>query len=359
MRLRKQAVVVAVAALLSGVAIAAGCSLVTSYEGFTPTAGALPCPKSIPPRNPSAPGGGNKTLVGTMNFVRFFAQGDASDLGYDLDNLCTCPGRGACRSKKEAFGGPCDLPAGSGADNSIGQILKVLYPSARNEDLIPSIQAGRFGVVVRIQGWNGLRDDADVAVSLFNAVGVNGKSDGTGRATFDGNDGMIVDRSSLLAAVDFGSKYYDTSAYVTGGLLVAKLDFDFRLEIPNALIDASSVSSVPLRPAFFIGRIQPVGEGGLKMTDAQLVGRIPAKDVFGQLSGIGLCQDSGFYEPVKQQTCEAMDLPTDPAQTGKDVACDALSFAIGVSIVPAKLGGIGDAPPAARLCGDEATDDCR
>ena len=355
---RKEALVLAVVALMATTGIAAGCSLITSYDGFASSSTApLGCGKEIPAQPPASTGGGDKTFVGTMSFIRFIDQDDASTLGYDLDKLCTCPGKQACHSLQGA-GKPCDVPAGTGVDNAGGAVLNQLNFGAGGDALTEKLRRGRSGLVVQIKNFNGARDDADVTVSLYNVVGVNGKTDGTGVADFKGSDEMIVADDSLLNVDTLGPKYTDLSAYVADGVLVASLDFPLRLEIPNPVIDASSIVFVPMKTGHLIGKIETVGASGLRMTDAQFVGRITQAGIFEQLGRLGVCQDGGAFAGIKESTCLALDLPTAPAMDGKDQACDALSLAIGVVVSPARLAGHAPVVDPPSLCGQEPAATC-
>src|SRR5687767_1679992 len=107
--------VLAFAAVLLSAGLA--CSLVTTYDGFTPPGGAPVCGRRIPARPLNAPPGGTGDLYGAASYLHFLDRPDAAPLGFDLDGLCTCPDRAACRSTKAAREGPCD-PPGTGIDNA-------------------------------------------------------------------------------------------------------------------------------------------------------------------------------------------------------------------------------------------------
>ncbi|HSO41200.1 MAG TPA: hypothetical protein VLT33_52095, partial [Labilithrix sp.] len=204
--MRKRALGRAAVGAASIVAIAAGCSLVTSYDGFAPDGEA--CGKRIPDR-PTAKGtGSGGELVGAMSGLRFLSSPGAPPLGYDIDKLCTCPGKRACSNAK-ATDQQCDI-ANTGIDNAAGQILNVLYPPQADARLQASLGSGENGLAVRVQGWDGTPDDPDVKVSIDNVVGLKSATEGGAAAKFDGNDEFIVDEGSLLNIADLGSKYFDT-----------------------------------------------------------------------------------------------------------------------------------------------------
>jgi hypothetical protein len=353
---RRRRLACAAGALIgTALALAAGCSLVTSYDGFTPEGPT--CGKRVPDRPGATGGAAGGNLFGAMTAVRFLEPAGAPPLGYDLDKLCTCPDRRACKNPK-AVDQQCDVP-GTGIDNAAGGILNVLFPPQADALLQDTLRHGRSGIMIRVQGWDGSPDDSDVSVSVFNIVGLKGDEDGGAPATFDGgNDEFIVDDASLLNAMNLGSRYFDTSAYVSNGMLVASLDYDFRLSVPTTP-DASAVVFVPLRVARLVGKIERVGTEGLRMTNAQLVGRVPVADIFAQLANIGLCRDNPMFPTVKASTCAALDLPAKPANDGRDVGCDALSIAISITAGPAKIGGHAAAAGAQSPCGEQTPETCQ
>lgn len=338
-------------------AVAAGCSLVTSYDGFAPAADSCPA-KRVPATPTNRASGSGDERFGAMSAMHFLSAEGASPLGYDLDNRCTCPAKRACTNAK-ATDDQCDV-ANVGIDNAAGELLDLLFPPQADGLLQQALMLGLNGLLVRIQGWDGSADDADVAVSLYNVVGVKGVEGGAG-ARFDGNDEFIVDDRSLLAGSYPGSNYTDTSAFVAKGILVASFDFDFRLAVPN-IQDAAvppGVAEIPFTSAHLVGKIEKVGTAGIRMVDAQMVGRLPVDRIFAQLPHVGLCSDGGQFAQVKAKTCSVLDLPANPASDGKNIACDALSFAMGASISPAKLGGHGPAPPSTSPCAEIVGERCQ
>ena len=329
-------------------AVAAGCSLVTSYEGFA-SADGCPAAKRIPATPTNRASGSGDERIGAMSALHFLSPEGTTPLGYDLDNLCTCPAKRACSNPK-ATNNQCDV-GNTGIDSAAGELLNSLFPPQYDALLQQALKLGLNGLVVRVQGWDGSADDGDVAVSVYNVVGVKGAEGGAG-ANFDGNDEFVVDDRSILAGSYPGSLYTDTSAFVSKGILVASFDFDFRLAVPN-IQDAAvapGVAEIPFTSAHLVGKIEKVGTAGLRMVDAQMVGRLPVDRIFSQLPHVGLCGDSALFAQVKNKACEVLDLPTSPASDGKNVPCDALSFALGATISPAKLGGHGPAPPSTSPC---------
>jgi hypothetical protein len=342
-------------------ALAAGCSLVTSYDGFTPDG--PPCGKRFP-NPPAAAGKTGAEAIGFTTSLQFLDDPDAGSgqqLGYDLDNLCTCPDLGARSCTNANAGGDqqCDVP-NTGIDNAAGSVLGVLFPPNANARLLDSLRHGTNGLVIRVQDWDTTLNDGEVKVSVFNVAGLKGDADGGTGAKLDGTDEFVVDEGSLLNVTDLGPKYFSTSAYVSGGILVAALDLDLRFEVPSPNSIAGAVVFIPLRFAHLVGKITRVGTDGLKLTEAQLVGRVPIADTFAQIANLGLCQADPPFADIKKRTCAAFDLPSAPvAGSGRSTQpCNALSFAIGLTVGPAKLGGSAPTRGASTRCGQEPAVRC-
>jgi hypothetical protein len=339
-------------------ALAAGCSVVTSYDGYTPDG--PPCGKRFPDPPAASAGKTGPERLGMLTFLQFLDQPNTERLGYDLDNLCTCPDVDArpCRNPNAGGDLQCDFE-NTGIDNAAGSILSVLFPPEANDRIQDTLRHGKNGLVVRVREWDGTADDASVNVAIFNVVGLKGDEDGAHPAKFDGNDELVVDEQSLLNVPDLGPKYFSASAYVTKGKLVAALpEYDFRIEVSTPL--GTNVVAIPLRQAHLVGTIQKVGTGGVRILDGQLVGRLPVEDIFRQISGIGLCRADPPFADIKKRTCAALDLPL-TTTTGRStkLTCNALSFAIGTKIEPAKIAGSLAVPITPSRCGEEPPERCQ
>ena len=323
-----------------GLACFAGCSIVTSYDGFYGIA--TSCGNRIPDRPSPGTGGAGGALVGISTAINFLSPDDAAPYGFDLDNLCSCPEKLGCVNA-HATESQCDL--GNGVDNAAGKALNQLFPVGADGRLQASLDAGEFGMGVRVIGWDGSSNDADVQVSLYNVADL-------ANGTFD------VDDDSLLNPADLGSKYVDTSAYVTNGVLVASFDFDLRLIVPGADAAAPSTVRIPLTSAHLVGKIERSGASGLRIGNAQLIGRIPTTRIFTEISALGLCANQAGFDSIKSSVCATLDVPTNPAQDGTNVNCDALSFAMGIVIGPATLGGHKPVASTPNPCGTQPAVSC-
>lgn len=332
-------------AVLAGAGAIVGCSLILTFPDYVGDGCAH---TRWPDRPTSAAPGGNRELVGAVKKMVFFTGADA---GFDLDGLCTCPDKPACKSPK----GPkenCDLPSGTGIDNVGGSFIKGLYPP--NDELQASLDQGKSGLVIRVQGFNGTPNDNDVVVSVYNVAALE-----VPPAKYDGADVYDVDTASILTPPS-GSKYIDPNAYISNGILVAQLELDIRLDVKgsSSLPPSADVVFLPLHQVKLVGRIEPVSGGGLKLTSATIAGRLTSTKALHEVGRLGLCQDGAAYQGAKFQTCQSADLAADHSEDGQDKACQAVSFTLQIDVVPAKLGQVVPARTAPDLCPGEPDDRC-
>lgn len=365
----------ALGAATAACAFVNGCSLITSFDGYggrDAEAADPSCPnrKLIPERPPATSKANEKTYVGaaaTIDFVKTkkdpSVQGGTAYNpipGFDLDEKCTV--------RDDTASSPCtprgasvvpDDP-GTGGDNGIGALLAQVLPSGiffqSQSDggvegfVTDGIARGTHGLVVRVKSYNGLQDDDDVQVELFNTVGVNGKSDGTGVAKFDGNDVFIFDGSNSPGGTDVPASS-DAHGFVRGGVLTATFE-EFSLQLRGTIVRDGGTSdltvAVPLKRAYLIGAIKITANLGLEMTNGTLTGRMPIDRLFTEVENFGVCLPPGASDDgVRQFVCQAADIGLTDDRRGK---CDALSFAYSVSIKPAKLGTAGSRAPAPPIC---------
>ncbi len=342
--------VIVAAAIVLGAGSGIACSLLTSFDGIAPRdrdgteldaeasvedAGNGGCAHVRWPEPPEAVADGPDLgeLTSALTEIRVFdpiVQGRPQ--GYDLDGLCTCPDRPACAGSKP--GAPCDTPA-TGVDNAGDGLFRILAQQGVSLDdtgLRTGIRKGQYGIVVRLGGYDGERDDPDVKVALFNAVAVNG--DG-GVPREDGTDRWLTDGESLLDG-RFPT-YFASKAYVRDGVLVAELlRLILRVRIPTGP-ETWSLLELDLRNAHLVARLGARTGTGIGLTEGRIAGRIPEAAMLMQAMRSGACRDSGLYEAIKPTVCAARDLPLDPSKDGRDLPCDSLSAAVGFTAGAALL----------------------
>ena len=339
------------AAVVVGASPIVACSLLTSFDDISPRAtesdaattdamgegggGEGGCAHVRWPDPPAATGAGADLgeLTSALIELRVFdpiVQGRPQ--GYDLDGLCTCPEAPACAGAKR--GEPCD-PANTGVDNAGDGLFRTLSQQGLSLDdtgLRTGIQKGQYGVIVRLSGYDGERNDPEVKVAVLNAVGVNG--DG-GMPREDGNDQWLADDESLLDG-RFPT-YFSSKAYVRDGVLVAELlRLILRLRVPTGGGNYTLVE-LDLRNSHLVARLGARVGKGIALSEGRIAGRVPVGALLNQAMRSGACRDSPIYEALKPTVCAARDLPLDPSKDGRDLPCDSLSAAVGFTSGPAAL----------------------
>ncbi len=336
----------------SAASLVVACSLITSFDGIGPqdrldaAAGdAAPdaepsdeagCRRTRWPDRPLGvdPGGDVGDLTAAVTQLRILdpaVQGKSQ--GFDLDGLCTCPDRPACAGNEPNK--PCDLDGGvDNASDSLFQLLAAQGVALDDTGLKIGLEAGQYGVVMRLSGYNGRPDDPEVNVAVYNAFGVNGEG---GVPRGDGTDSWTVDTESLLDS-RFPA-YFSNTAYVAGGVLVAPLTrLVLRARLP-VFQTTFALFDMDLRSAYVVAHLGArTAGGGVTLEDGRIAGRIPVSAVLAQAMRSGACQDSGVYQAIRPVVCAARDLPLDPAKDGRDEPCDSLSFGFGFVAAPALIG---------------------
>lgn len=356
-------------ALYPLLALTSACALLTSFDGFDepkarPADAAVDAPEAGPPaacahkRWPAPPdaGGSNELgdLFGAVRAMTLVSAGP-EPLGFDLDDLCSCPERVACTGARA--NAPCD-PRDSGIDNAATSLFSFFSAASGialdESGLRAGLDRGRFGLVFRVSAWNGEPDDPDVRIALFNAFDVNPGTDAGAR--FDGSDRWLLDVESI---VDGRIPVYpSTSAYVRGGVLVAALSRVLvKIRIPT-VEDRWLLIPVEMRDVHVSARIARSG-GGVELRGGELGGRMPSGSLLALAASAGVCPGTEGYRSLKPLLCDARDVPIDPSKDGDDGACEALSMGIGFEAAPAAIVAEAGKPSDFVPCADAGpADDC-
>jgi hypothetical protein len=358
MRLRFVSVPAAVALLC-----AAGCSVITSFDGFSGGSGdtdatvkdagtgeagvdAASGPTTeetlCSPRIPSPPGETPESMInanaGVVTAFRFNPlDGGCPQLGKNLDGIDSCDAGAACITSYNPASSCLGDYAG-GVDNA-GQVAlgTLLFSDTGALSNLPNdIAAQRTGFVLSLNNYGGELNNSSVNVGFLSDVGIG--ADG----------GTIVDQASVT-----GSGFHvvtQTQGYVTNGVLVAHFT-TVPMHFTTLLPDASAYPGMHgallnVTDAYIIGH--PVlGDGGLTMTDAQLVGRITAPDLVSALTAVYACVNAG-NAPV---FCPLLDLPASPQDDTTGLGyCEAISFAVGFDLAPTTIAGTAPATLPVDLC---------
>lgn len=280
---------------------------------------------------------------------------DGTNFGFNLDKTCTCPGPETCTRPPTAMKMACDkdgsIPSGVGADNAGVDIFRSFPDAGMLEKAFnDSLAMGIAGIMVQIQNYNGLKDDAQVRVSIYPLLKL--APDG-GAPKWDGSDSWVLDSNTIQNGV---SIYTVSDAWVANGVLVASMN------IP-VVIGSSAVSAVrvDLKNGYLVANLELNGSGAgatLKRMSGELGGRWNASDFLTTLGNVpdptnpnvNLCKTDITYEFIKRVICDARDI-TSSGTDNQGQPCDAVSLALGFEATPAAAGPMEPAPKPGPVCG--------
>ncbi len=317
------------------------------------------CPLQHWPERPSAddPSGGDVDLTFAVQTVEL-GLGDAGPApGFDLDGLCTCPDAPSCVGP----GPMCDRDGG--VDDGVADLLlslssfgKVVDPNRVNQ----YIAWGHNGMLLVLHHYNGTPNDRSVELAFFVSDGT--PLDDAGYhvpAKFDGTDVWTLNRSSILAGKGppFFPVFFDTTAYVAGGVLVARAEFPF---VISGLVNLTA----RVQSGVLVARI--VRDALPHLEDGVIAGRWATRDALTALAafddpfvdGGKLCGSSLTYQAVKPRICGSVDIAARPADDRTGARCDAFSLGFGFRAVAAVAGGLGPVLDGGFPCGVGYQDDC-
>jgi hypothetical protein len=299
------------------------------------------CNHAKEPAKPAAdPGGTDTTLTFAMR--QLVPNNEGTPFGLDLDGLCTCftevgakaPGPDACKRTTSA----CDDPQDTGLDNA-GAVLFKQIANQGGVNFIDvengHVAGGQIGLLIHIEGYNGLANDDAISVRFIRSAGISGGPN----------------PSQKDAWPDSSDSFPSTEAYVANKVLVARFD---EVEVPFVI---STPQPAKMKGAIVTGALAD----GNALPELVVAGRSNTGELVasvGQLevTGIGpLCQTMPFddrYRTFGGEACKVSDMPTDPAKTGDlNTPCDAMSFGVKMLMIPANLGSKASLSVGGDRCG--------
>jgi hypothetical protein len=309
------------------------------------------CLHAFPPDKPAITNaGGDLDLIFSIKQItlRNAADGGTRPVGWDIDKTCTCQGENdSCLEPAWAGIKHCDGP--DGRDNGfgnliseIGSMMKDFGEASWNDRL----HEGGWGLMFRIQGYNGLPDDDQVELDWyipdsFYAI-VNAQDGGKPAPKYDGTDVWPI-RSFCINNNDINQpKYVDTKAYVSSGTIVGML--------PEGVLESTGWMSMVLTDAYLTAKVVKVGSAW-ELQEGNIAAVWTLDDIFAQLgymtiSGIKLCADpkNQIYLAVKSMICKHTDIYR--SRGTPTTACDSLSLGLGFDAVPAMFGSV--TPPVQK-----------
>lgn len=298
------------------------------------------CLHAVPPDRP-APVGGSTGDVAIKVAIRSVEIGTENEpVGFDLDNLCTCPDQPSCQAPTGS--NTCDR-SDAGQDNASAEIFRALalqYDPIRqvNEGLAEGVARG---ILVYVDGYNGKPDDDSVAISILTSTGVV-----KAPPTFTAADEWKVDVSSLAFpdknSVLIGNLVAPT-AYVRDNTLVAYFERDFPLALDESF-------TLTLNPALITAKVVRDNNGAPTLSELTLAGHwsgdnilraVRGAKVLGKKDGGPICQDrtaASVVALISSIVCQNMDLPTQGASNQSP--CRVASFGLRAKLSPASFGSL-------------------
>lgn len=379
----------ALSALAAGLVVASypGCavydtSLLASADGGTSSQADYVCHSAVWPDRPPSDdndGGGNFTVVAAFNTIDIglsaAPEAGVPPYGYDLDGVCTCPGPPSCQQIKGATES-CDDDAGR--DHTAIELFSTLRSAASTgtAQIDEGLSAGQYSLLLVINGYNGQPDDSHVVVDFYVSNGLERDEDGgIPVPQFNGQDRWTIDPSTINGTMPI---FEDDTAYVSGGLVVAKLPG----QVPIVFGDRSFLGGARmfLSGTIVVGSLSPyqleseAGTAfGYALTKGTIAGRWPTSSLLATLATIPdtttkdggyLCGNSFAYTLIKEAVCYSADISQSELNDNQQPSlapCDAVSVGLQFTAVPAQLGSVLAEPPAPAGCeinGMPWTDHC-
>lgn len=373
---------------VSLVGTAFGCDV---YDADLLTNGTAQVP---PPPDPgtSSPNDAVEVLFSLRNVFLKQTGEQGRNIGLDLDDRNTTDRDNIECQPPDDLVDPV-LDGTRGIDNSLGLRILPLLPAALPciEDDIALWHGRGFGtLVLLLSNWNGLPDDADVAVTITQAW--EGTFEDPGCLTFegtelvrcepatcpdaciptaelagdpawDGNDHWYLDRRDFNdnpnTPVVEPDRNFPASpqngAYVTQNRLVVPL-LD-RFPIRFAVGPGLGSLDIALSDAFLFADLSKEEtsntDGGVGGTSSDtfeigfgtIAGRFLVEDLKGVAPSVGIC---GIFAEIQEGAFDqAADVMALPGSGGPNAICNAISIGISFTGVEAQFGGM--APPDSHL----------
>lgn len=287
-----------------------------------------------PPAAPEGEPSGDRTLIFALRDPILDQQMPGarhwSSVGYDLDGLCTS-GLGSH---------PCVPPSGDappvdgarGVDNVMGSAIwpAIIAVDSNFEFRIDDRMRRGEGLLVRIQGWNGMDDDPEVTVTLASTVMDDDGITPPPTPRWDGTDTFLPMYEMFHDVEGDQPIFLDTEAYVRDRVVVARLPVG-ELALPWGRREAQWW--LRLAGAHLVGRIRADEQ---RLENVVLFGRYDPYDLYTTLDEFGtfdtdrtLCGGTRERRDLEDLIASMMDIRLDPTASDPDATCDALSFALG------------------------------
>ena len=352
-----------------------------SDAGFDAPTG--PCAElgvPLPPEDAGA-GGASSPVLAALRLLDFGLDVDGGRPqipGFNLDLTCSVDiATSSCTTKllPTTFETHARDKTATGVDNAGFSLIEYI---SRFSDVLSArginqgIQDGKYGAVIRVDGWNGQDDDDSVQVELFPAIGVS-SLDGGAKPAFDADDRWVLDSRFQVGGVLEASTIKSDRAWITASRMVAR----FKEIVLTVLIDVDPKPfEIRVRDAVLTATLAKDGAGRPVLEQGVVAGRWKTSDFLGQVRTIFVEDSNGLtntvlcdpvpgatliYNGVKSAICDGRDIRADSKDDGSE-PCDAVSAAARIEAYSvSSLGTFAAAPDAGVRCVDAAIpagDDC-
>jgi hypothetical protein len=322
-----------------------------------------------PPSSTSSPDDSD-SIVFALNeiFLKQTAE-MAAHIGIDLDaTVTTGPDNATCEPRVEdgQVVAQAVVDGEKGIDNSIGTALLPTVESSLPclEDNLALTQGRGVGTILLwVQGWNGLPDDASVTAILTNAV--DGTNEDPSLVGFDDDPVNLVYLSGsrkveapdpgwdnqdswFLDPADFetdqsGTPSLDlpkaphTDAYVSSGRLVVPLlpGTGFKLIGGDGSIPSDGAMEVIVNGGFMLGDIS---DDHNRLERGLFVGRFSLEKLGETTPKIGMCALNATV--IGSLIGQFADIQSSPDQDGTGAECDAFSTGVTCNGVAGQVAGL-------------------
>jgi len=322
-----------------------------------------------PPSDTSSPDDSD-SIVFALNEI-FLRQTPemAARIGIDLDaTVTTGPDDATCQPRVEdgEVVAQAVVDGEKGIDNSIGTALLPTTGSALPclEDNLALTQGRGVGTILLwVQGWNGLPNDASVTAILTTAV--DGTNEDPSLVGFDDDPVNLVylsgsrkveapdpgwnnEDSWFLDPVDFGTdqsgapsldspKAPHVDAYVSAGRLVAPLlpGTGFKLIGGDGSLPSDGAMAVIVNGGFMLGDIS---EDHTRIDRGLFVGRFSLEKLGETTLKIGMCALNATV--IQGLLGQFADIQSSPEEDGTGAECDAFSTGVTFNGVAGQVAGL-------------------
>jgi hypothetical protein len=204
-----------------------------------------------------------------------------------------------------------------------------------------AFQSGTKGMLVRIQGYNGMPNDESVIVSIFETTG-------TPSPQWNGSDAWPVTKQCLSNQAPPISIYLDQYAYVANNVVVAKLD-----QLPIRMgLGSTGVAKLPVEQCQITAKlVMDTKAGFYKLVEGRLGGFLRPPNLFGvAASSNEKCLNAAQITALQTGACIYRDVITSTTPNDGGLPCDAFSIGIGFEAWQAQLGTPVDLPDVPETC---------